>query len=128
MTVWTSAQLAAYMTMTAGERDHALWGVSTLFGPDPARQIPVFLGATAEVLGGFPDGLVDVRLLEIADSDASGRTGDLARQPPHRLGSGERMVQPISASARPTSTSLSWRFGFQRGVTVASRSQLGLPA
>lgn len=48
------------------------WRVSTLVAPDPARQVPVFLGATAEVLGGFPDDWVDVRLLEMAESDAAG--------------------------------------------------------
>lgn len=48
------------------------WLVSTLVAPDPARQVPVFLGATAEALGGFPDDWVDVKLLEMAESDASG--------------------------------------------------------
>jgi hypothetical protein len=48
------------------------WRVSTLVGPDPARQVPEFLGATAEMLGGFPDDWVDVRLLEMAESDAAG--------------------------------------------------------
>ena len=48
------------------------WQVSTLVAPDPARQVAVFLGATAEVLGGFPDDWVDVRLLELAESDAAG--------------------------------------------------------
>jgi hypothetical protein len=40
----------------------------------------------------------------------------------------QRLAKPSHISLRPSVQALYGRFGFQRGVMVASWSQLGLPA
>ncbi|WP_166356352.1 hypothetical protein [Phytoactinopolyspora limicola] len=46
--------------------------VSTLVGPDPARQLPIFGGVRPHDLGGFPAAWAKVRLTEMRIAEASG--------------------------------------------------------